>query len=362
MSDGTATKAARSSNIELLRIIAMLMIVNLHSFVAPEVAVSWADITGDYLFDFFREALCIPAVNIFIVISGYYSIRWKVKSFFSLVFQTYFFVLIIYFLTLFWGNTFNIKTFLLYLNCIPYTYWFIAAYVGLYLLSPLLNAFTDRCSAKQLLIFLIVYYLFQFYYQLMFSNYFNAGYSILSFFGLYLIGRYINKLHQDDQVKSYSAKSYFFIYLLASIALTLILLFMQSRGMNIKDDHIFGLAYNNPLVVVQSVALFLCFSKLKIQSKFINFCGSSVLAVYLVHMHPQIKYDYYMEYCSTLYALPYWKHLLVLSVLFVAIFVVSILADKVRLWIYNVLYEFLRKKCPERIKRAVVHVENIGTC
>lgn len=356
------SKAPRASNIELLRIVAMLMIVNLHSFFAPEAAVAWTDVNAAYVLDFFREALCIPAVNIFIVISGYYSIRWKIKSFFSLVFQTYFFVIIIYFLTLLWGNPFNIKTFLLYLNCIPYTYWFIAAYVGLYLLSPLLNAFADKCSTKQLLVFLVIYYLFQFYYQLMFSNYFNAGYSILSFFGLYLIGRYINKIHQKNQGRTHSAKFYFSLYLIASVCITINLLFMQSRGMNVKDDHFLGLAYNNPLVIVQAVSLFLSFSKLKIQSKFINFCGSSILAVYLVHMHPQLKYDYYIEYCSSLYALSYAEHLLVLSVLFVVLFVVSILADKVRLWIYNFLYEFLRKICPKKVKRALAHVENSCIC
>ena len=71
----------RQSNIEALRLLSMLMVLNLHSF--------WGYVHNHgsvvfQAFDFFRESTSICAVNVFILISGYFGIKWKVKSFFNL--------------------------------------------------------------------------------------------------------------------------------------------------------------------------------------------------------------------------------------------------------------------------------------
>lgn len=76
----------RQSNIEVLRLLSMLMVLNLHSF--------WGFEHGNgilQVIDFFRECTSICAVNVFLMISGYLGIRWKFKSFFNLVFQLFFY-------------------------------------------------------------------------------------------------------------------------------------------------------------------------------------------------------------------------------------------------------------------------------
>ncbi|OUP09311.1 hypothetical protein B5F34_06570 [Mediterranea sp. An20] len=129
----------RLSNFELLRIVAMLMVVNLHTFFQPE-TLSINDLTVGTLADYFREATSISAVNLFVVISGYFSIKWRLKSFASLIFQVFFWVFALYTLLLFLGEIdFSLKTFLVRLNFVVTAYWFITAYIGLYLLAPLLN-------------------------------------------------------------------------------------------------------------------------------------------------------------------------------------------------------------------------------
>ena len=68
------TGGGRSSNLELLRLLSMFMILNLHSF--------WGYTHGTGILqavDFFRDCLCICAVNVFLIISGYFSIRSKFK-------------------------------------------------------------------------------------------------------------------------------------------------------------------------------------------------------------------------------------------------------------------------------------------
>ena len=80
MSDNLRTVLSggtRQSNIEALRLLSMLMVLNLHSF--------WGFEHGSGILqavDFFRESTSICAVNTFLIISGYFGINWKFKSFF----------------------------------------------------------------------------------------------------------------------------------------------------------------------------------------------------------------------------------------------------------------------------------------
>lgn len=133
----------RSSNIELLRILAMLMVVNLHTSFMPE-ELSLDTLTPVIGLDFFRESTSISSVNLFVLISGYFSIKWKYKSFASLIFQVFFWVFLIYGLLLVVGIIdFNLKDFIFRINCLATAYWFVTAYIGLYLLAPIFNGFAE---------------------------------------------------------------------------------------------------------------------------------------------------------------------------------------------------------------------------
>ncbi len=69
----------------------MLMVLNLHSFKGFLYGSGvWQAL------DFFRESSSICAVDCFILISGYFGIRWKFKSLFNLIFQMMFYSVGIY--------------------------------------------------------------------------------------------------------------------------------------------------------------------------------------------------------------------------------------------------------------------------
>lgn len=78
-------KEARESNFEILKIVSMLMIVSLHTFQVLE-KMSLDDLTAWRVLDMFGDSLCICCVNVFVLISGYFGIKWKARSFLSLVF------------------------------------------------------------------------------------------------------------------------------------------------------------------------------------------------------------------------------------------------------------------------------------
>ena len=72
--------------------------------------------------------------------------------------------------------------------------WFIKAYILLYILPPMLNAFVEKASQQEFKNVLIGFFLFEFIYGWLFSDstqFIQGGYSTISFFGLYLLSRYI---------------------------------------------------------------------------------------------------------------------------------------------------------------------------
>jgi len=87
---GTMEVKNRQANFELLRIIAMVMVIILHYLVKGNVAVSMAeDGSAVNLFAWFLESACIVAVNVYVLISGYFLVKaeWKLSRLVKLMLQ-----------------------------------------------------------------------------------------------------------------------------------------------------------------------------------------------------------------------------------------------------------------------------------
>lgn len=96
--------------------------------------------------------------------------------------------------------------------------------------------------------------------------------------------------------------------------------------------------YNNPFIIAQTVFIFCLFKGFRFQSKAVNWCSSSALAVYLLHMHPDIKQRFY-DIAESLYGYSIGKHIIGLLVIFTVVFVTAIIVDKVRLILFEYLYK-----------------------
>ena len=90
-SDSISHNLKRKSNIELLRVISMIMILVLHIRYDGILVVYDRTMGVGSIFTFLFEALSIVGVNVFILISGYFSIRLKFRSVSNLLFQIYFY-------------------------------------------------------------------------------------------------------------------------------------------------------------------------------------------------------------------------------------------------------------------------------
>lgn len=188
-------KKTRDSNFELLRIIAMFMVLVLH-------ANFWA-IDGPSHSDFMLtpvqattrtiiEMLSIVSVNVFILISGWFGIKASMKGFSKFIFQCLYFYILVYGMMLLLGIThLSVKGIA---ECFALTKanWFIKAYIGLYILSPILNAYLESKSKREIEYMLIAFFSFQTIYGCSdAAPFIQNGYSTFSFIGLYILARYL---------------------------------------------------------------------------------------------------------------------------------------------------------------------------
>ena len=270
------------------------MILNSHAFLGQE-TITCSSLTVTDIFNYLWKSISIGGACLFVLISGYFGIRWRFKGFVSLIYQTYFFVFVIYFALLATGiNSFSFRDFANRINCISTAYWFITQYFLLMIIAPMLNPYIEKASKNQLLLIIVSYFIVEFYFCHTGGFGFNGGSSVLSFIGLYFLGRFI-KLHcSQSKVSTISRKS---IYLCISIVLILILvltekIFLHMEGTAFK---LYGGALSNPLVIMKSLIIFLIIKDIKFNSIFVNKMATTAFPVYLLHMHPDIKHYFYEQ-------------------------------------------------------------------
>ena len=320
------------------------MVLNLHSF--------WGYDHGSGIWqtvDFFRESTSVCAVDCFVLISGFFGIKWRFKSFFNLVFQIFFYSIGVYLVCVFLGVTdWSVKAFLLRFTCLFANSWgFAVAYVLLYFCSPALNALVEKSSSSKLFIYIIVAFLV--------INFISVPRkSIFTYSMIYLIGRLLNRL--DVERSNFSAGKWYWYTTFIIFASVYFVLF---KSFHITDAEtvctwpvgLVGYDYAAPFVILQAVFLFMFFAKLKLNSKFINWCAASCFSIFLIHMHPTIKEIGYYTLTRSLYDYPAWLHILMLLGIMIVIFFASILIDKVRIYISDLCYKLIQlgaKRIPQK--------------
>lgn len=326
----------RSSNIELLRIISMFLVLMVHYIPfrgTPSLITLETDFWGT-IFNLELRSISFVCVNCFILISGYFGIKWKKKSFWNYIYQILFWTIVAYFIAITIGwQIFDIKEFIWTIITFISHNWFKAAYLGLFMFAPVLNSFIEKCNKKDLGRFIIFFYLFStiFGYVLQSSPEFQEGMSFISFFGLYFIGAYIRKY----DLKILSLNKYFDlgIYIGLGIGMTILSAILLKSG--IKSS-IYG--YLNPVIILESVYLFLFFKKLNIgYNKLINWFAASAFAAYLFHVNSSL-YSLYQEICKEI-QLHFTYPFFVAIGFMICVFITAVLIDKIRIWSFNIIYK-----------------------
>ncbi len=348
----------KKSNFELLRIIAILMIIMHHYF-----AHGLTQVDNGITFNLILSKILNfgkLSNHIFILLTGYFMIKSKInyKKIIALVLEMSFYSITIS--CIFYGFhivEFNAKLFIESFFPIIWGNWFVVYYIILYLLIPYINLFIekiDKNQLKKLIIILILLYCI----IPTFTN--NAwGLTAHNFFVLdYLIGAYfrlypINRLNDNK----FNIKMLLIVSILSILSIFSLMFIGKLFNISKIIKHSNYFLANNYSIVGLSIAIFIfsIFKNININSKTINYISSSVLGIYLIHDNKLIRPWLWriiwpnMDYInSNLFILHVFA-----KVLFV--FLVCLIIDKIR----RLLLNRVEDKLSDKIFNLLLKVKNI---
>ena len=334
----------RYSGMELFRIIAMFLVLVVHAGFFSLGAPSYEDMMSHTTSSFARvffQSLSIGCVDMFVLLSGWFGIRPKFKGIAKFVFQCLFFLIGIYIVCLATGlSTFSIKGVAGCFLLLKWN-WFIKAYLLLYILAPVLNTFIDGASRRQFLTILICFFLFQTVYSWGSdaAEFFKAGYSTISFIGLYLLARYVAVF--KPKISNYGRWVYLAFFIISVVVMSVayyLSAFFQLDYLTVRI-----LRYDQPLVIISALSLVVYFSKLDFTSKFVNWVASSSFAVFLLHTNPNLCRQYFSPVVRWLYENNNGIGCLTQIFLFlVIVFIMAIILDQPRKYLWSKIEKVLK--------------------
>ena len=321
----------RQSQFELLRIIAMAMIVMVHfNGVAvekflPLANCRFADVWGAELL----ESVAIVGVNLFVLISGYFGIRLSAKSMAKYVGWVLWYSVLLYLaVCCIYPQLFQPKYTEYAVNGITHSsQWFVTGYFTLMALSPAINAVLSRTTFRQHLwvaaALLVVNCVGGWWFEMVFNQ---TGYTVHHMVFIYWLGHVLRECMQRRQNLPW--RQIAIVVYCASVLGTMAMM----QGMR----YFKVIAYNNPVIVLESLALFTVFATMRFHSRTINSIASSAFAVYLIHMHFSIYPHLLRPLLSHIYdTCGGMGYALISTALGIAVFAACILIDKPRAWLFD---------------------------
>ena len=357
------TQKKREVNLELLRIIAMLMVISLHylgkgnTMAAGITAVSPSDPNFiNEVLAWTLEALSYGAVNLYVMISGYFLINSNVRTekIWKLLVQVLFYSIGIFLIFLVMGKIpGEMRNFYHYsVMLFPFTsqhYWFASIYMILYLLAPFMAIGLRRTNKKQTFGLVIILLLcFSRVMKYLFPNmvmHDEQGYGIIWMIVVFVIAIYIRRFVPVNVKRRWL---YFGIYIGASaltVGVTFLLAFVYNTTGHLDNfvNYLYG--YNSPTVIAASVGLFLFFRTLNIRAegfgKVVLFVAPLTFGIYLLHEHYLLRnlwVDFWKVnavFTTPLFILHYVGVVL-------AVFIIGALAE----WLRRLLFGLLDKTKP----------------
>ena len=274
----------RRTNLELLRIVAMIMIL-FHNLTCHSSFVFDGLSIGRLWINLISIGGGI-GVSLFVLITGYFMIekeKLKVSKLVKLWLQLLFYDVLIYLIfVIFKLTNFNIKD--LIFRFMPITnreWWFASTYFVLILFTPLINVMLDRISKETYKKYLIIGFI-------CFSiipTFINRGFesnNLIWFIYIYSVGAYI-KIYEND-FKYRSSECIFCSMILILLTLVLKVLLDASHVSMLTNFSIRLYDLKSFALFAISLFIFIGFKNMKINDNaYINILAKATFGVYLIH-------------------------------------------------------------------------------
>ena len=242
---------------------------------------------ADYYILMVLETVCVSAVNVFILFSGYFGYRNKSVrpgKLIALLLQTMAFSLMFSILYSATYSQWSARSLLA--SLIPANY-FVIQYVVLMLIAPFINILIDSLDNRQLALMTAFFFaIFSVYSasvdvlkEITGSGWNGlssvgidgsmAGYTIVNFVTVYVIGAWIGRSKSLNNVKTASVTGVLLIAVAADLVWKSIL-----PGT--------AWCYNNPVIVIEAAAIFILFGRIPFDNKLINEIAPASFTSYLI--------------------------------------------------------------------------------
>ena len=289
----------RNYGIDLLKIIAMLMVVLLHVMRHGGVTELLAKDSHSFAYGIEQlfNTFCLCAVNCFVLSTGYIMCRrefkwirivrlWGQVAFYSVGITG------IAFIVLPKGDITKYEWIKSFMPISFNLYWFMTMYVALFVTIPVLNHIFGSLDIKKLdAVIYGGFILLSFYPSLIGHDLFGtrSGYSYLWFMYLYIVGGWMSMCRWRVATKSYLLTGIVVICTVGSLSLE-VLSSQCHKLFGVSCGH--WLMYSSPGILLEALALLMMFSRIDIKNslqRIIMFISPSVFAVYLIHDNSLMK-------------------------------------------------------------------------
>jgi peptidoglycan/LPS O-acetylase OafA/YrhL len=352
-------KKKREANLELLRILSMCMVIGLHYLGKGNALRDMAEIlpgNPNYINEvlaWYLEALCYGAVNLYIMISGYFLINATVRfeKLTKLIIQVVFYSAGIYLLIRLLGyypkeldDAYHKSIMILPVSL--QHYWFASVYAAFYMIAPFLAVALRKLKKKEhfglivILLFLFMRFLKMFSYHLIPLN--DDGMGIIWMITVFVLAAYIRKFVPIKAKRRFLYLAIGVFSLLLTAAGSFFVAFLYQKTGKLDGYINFLFAYNSPTVVVGSTFLFLFFRTIRIPegffAKVILAVSPLTFGVYLLHDHFLLR-DLWISVwkVNQVYETPYFVLHFVAVVL--AVFIICAFAEWIRSLIFGLIYK-----------------------
>lgn len=160
--------------------------------------------------------------------------------------------------------------------------WFVVAYMMLLIASPILERSMCNMAYTELKHWVWLLIIFNIGFVLLLGKLNDNGYNVIQFIFLYYISRFLRLSCENHKRWFLVLERYSMVlYIMAAFLLTVGYLLLYTFGCQPSSIKWFG--YNNPLVIIASVAFFVWIVKEKINSHIINLLATGVFGVFILH-------------------------------------------------------------------------------
>lgn len=289
-------KKQRNTNVEVLRMLVMFGILLWHVTVHGYGLAHMAEDNVSVIEHEFLNALCVavfaPCVNLFVLISGYYGIRFNFKAIYKFEAQAVFYSYIIAVIVYFSYGELNAGGLAVVFPVLKNRWWFLTTYILLFIFAPIINEGIRKLTERQCLTLIILFAVLN-------AIATHNGSCMQSFLLVYMIGQYI-RMYKDKHKILTNRKIIILGWSVCTVINLAAIYFCLRAGTEypklITKGIMAYLSYSNPVILFQAVCI-LCYvvSLTPTFNRWINAVAKNVFGVYLIteafsmHLYKPLK-------------------------------------------------------------------------